>query len=164
MKKQNKITQEKAVFYILWKAFKENPQQFIPAWRFVGELHIKELNTWFFMSYKCPTNGLEIYNKNPQLIERRKTTGKTGARYYEYRIAPNPSSSRILDADLLAFYKKLKATQGVPVRSNSTEGKVYTVQARPDGTYECTCDGFHFRKECSHIEEWKSTNAQNEKQ
>lgn len=103
-----KFTQEIAVFYILYKAYKEDPEQFVPAWKFIGELHIKELNHWFFMSYKCPTNGLKIYFSSPGLLERRMTTGKTGAKYFEYRIAPNPSESKILNPPLLDFYKTLK--------------------------------------------------------
>ena len=75
-----KITQKKAVFYILYKAFKKNPNEYIPAWKFVGELFIEELNKWFFMSYKCPANGINIYFENPDLIERQQTIGKSGAK------------------------------------------------------------------------------------
>lgn len=105
---KRKITQKKAVFYVLWKAYREDPKQFIPAWKFVGELEISELDVWFFMSYKCPANGVDIYFENPELIERRQTKGKTGAKYYEYRIAANPSVDKIKDPELLQFYKDLK--------------------------------------------------------
>jgi hypothetical protein len=107
-KRDTKITQKRAVFYILWKAYQENPEQWVQAWKFVGELYIPELNEAFFMSYKCPTNGLEIYFDNPNLIERRYFTGKSGAKYYEYRIAPEPSITKIQDDNLLTFYKLLK--------------------------------------------------------
>lgn len=103
-----KITQEKAVFYILWKAYHEDPNQFIPAWKFVGELYLEELGTWFFMSYKCPANGVNVVLKNPELFERRQVKGKTGAKYFEYRIANNPSESKISDSDTLKFYRQLK--------------------------------------------------------
>lgn len=106
--KADKITQKKAVFYILWKAYKENPEQYTPAWKFVGELAVPELNKAFFMSYKCPTNGLDIYFDNPGLIERRYFTGKSGAKYYEYRIAPNPSVEKIKDESIIEFYKLIK--------------------------------------------------------
>lgn len=108
MAKKNKITQKKAVFYILWKAYKENPEQYIPAWKFVGELFIEELKEAFFMSYKCPTNGLDIYFDNPGLLDRRYFTGKSGAKYYEYRIAPLPSKEKIKDSSILEFYEELK--------------------------------------------------------
>lgn len=102
------MTQKKAVFYILWKQYKENPEVFVPAWKFVGELFIKEIGKWFFMSYKCPANGIDIYFDNPGLIERRTTTGKSGAKYYEYRIAPNPSADKIQEEHILKFYKLIK--------------------------------------------------------
>ncbi|MFZ2152256.1 MAG: hypothetical protein WAV09_04070 [Minisyncoccia bacterium] len=102
--KGNKITQKKAVFYILWKAYREDKEQYVPAWKFVGELYIKELDQYFFMSYKCPANGIEIYFDNPGLIERRMTTGKSGAKYYEYRIAANPSIEKIKEKSIAEFY------------------------------------------------------------
>lgn len=105
--KENKITQKRAVFYILWKAFREDPQQYVPAWKFVGELYIKEIDTHFFMSYKCPTNGLEIFADNPGLVERRYFTGKSGAKYYEYRIAANPSIEKIKEKNIAEFYTLL---------------------------------------------------------
>ena len=102
-----KITQKKAVFYVLWQAHKKNPDEYVPAWKFVGELYIKELDEWFFMSYKCPANGVQIYFDNPGLIERRETVGKTGAKYYEYRITLAPTLSMIQDEDLRAFAKTI---------------------------------------------------------
>lgn len=103
-----KITQKKAVFYILWKSYKENPEAYVPAWRFVGELYLEELREHFFMSYKCPANGVDLFFENPDLIERRETKGKSGAKYYEYRIAANPSMEKIKDESILHFYKAIK--------------------------------------------------------
>lgn len=97
-----KLTQKKTAFYLLWVAHKENPEQFLPAWKFVGEVHIKEIDAWFFMSYKGPTNGLSIYQENEGLVERRMTIGKTGARYFEYRIA---DLGAIKEPELKAFYE-----------------------------------------------------------
>lgn len=103
-----RMTQKKAVFYVLWQSHKQKPEEYVPAWRFVGELHIKEINEWFFMSYKCPANGVAIYFENPGLIERRMTTGKTGAKYYEYRLTPNPTMQMIADEDLRDFAKRVE--------------------------------------------------------
>ena len=60
------------------------------------------------MSYKCPANGVDIYFENPGMIERRQTTGKSGAKYYEYRINPDVKEEDIVDKDLLKFYKLIK--------------------------------------------------------
>lgn len=106
--RKKRITQEKAFFYLLWKEYKNGNHEYIPAWKFVGEIFIDELGVWFFMSYKCPSNGANTYLNNPDLIERRMTRGRTGAKYYEYRIAPNPSVDKIKDHSLLEFYKEIK--------------------------------------------------------
>jgi len=56
---------------------------------------------------KC-VNGANVYLNNPDLIQRRQTRGRTGAKYYEYRIAPNPTVEKIKNQDLLEFYKDIK--------------------------------------------------------
>lgn len=108
MPRKNKITQKKGAFYILWQARKENKEQYVPAWRFVGEFFCKELGEWFFMSYKGPTNGLALYFDNPGLIERRMTRGKTGAKYYEYRFTDNARFDLIKEEDILSFAKAIE--------------------------------------------------------
>lgn len=96
-------------FYKLYKAYKEDPDRWVKAWEFVGEMFIEELNVWVLMSYKVPANGAVIFFDNPKLIERRKTTGKSGAKYYEYRLAPEPAVSKIVDPELLKFYQLIKS-------------------------------------------------------
>lgn len=103
-----KITQKKAVYYVLWQSHKRDPKAYVPAWKFVGELYLKEIGEWFFMSYKCPANGVAIYFENDGLIERRQTIGKSGARYYEYRLVVRPTFSMFKDADLRAFAEKIE--------------------------------------------------------
>lgn len=98
-------------FYKLYRAYKEDPERWVKIWEFVGEMFIEELNTWVLMSYKTPTNGSEIFFDNPKLVERRKVVGKTGARYFEYRLAPNPSVDKIQEQKLLDFYLKIKKNQ-----------------------------------------------------
>lgn len=103
------FTQKELVFYKLYTAFKEDPKRWVPAWEFVGEICVKEVGgKWALMSYKTPANGVAIYFENPGLIERQRTRGKSGAVYYEYRIAPFPREEKIKDARLLAFYRKIK--------------------------------------------------------
>lgn len=106
--RKRRVTQEKAFFYMLWKNYQATPEEYIPAWKFVGELYIEELGIWFLMSYKCPANGANVYLNNKDLIQRRQTRGRTGAKYYEYRIAPNPSVEKIKDKNILEFYKDIK--------------------------------------------------------
>jgi hypothetical protein len=104
----NKTTQKKIAFYILYKARQETPQEYVPTWKFVGEFLIKEWGEWVMASYKCPTRLTDIYQENPMLLERRQVKGKSGARYYEYRIANSAVPSDIKDETLLGMYKRLK--------------------------------------------------------
>jgi hypothetical protein len=36
---------------------------------------------------------------------------------------------------------------------SSRAGKVYIVRETPSGKRTCTCDGFHYRRQCRHIKE-----------
>ena len=120
MKNKDKLTQRKGVFYLLWKSHKETPEEYLPAWRFTGEFFIKEIGKWCFLSYKGPTNGLAIYFENPGLIERRMTTGKTGAKYYEYRIVVNPTFDLIKDEEIREFTKVLERAYKLNPPRNET--------------------------------------------
>lgn len=107
--KKLKITQEFQVFYKLYTSFKEDPERWVSTWEFVGEMFIKELNEWVLMSYKTPTNGLNIYFKNPGLIERRMFKGKSGSNYYQYRFSQNVTSDLIIQKELLDFYNLIRS-------------------------------------------------------
>jgi hypothetical protein len=104
----NKITQKQMVFYKLYKSFKEDPERWVAAWEFVGEIFVSEMNRWVLMSYKTPANGVAIYFENPGLIERDKITGKSGAKYYCYRFARGAKAEHIVDPELKAFYIIIK--------------------------------------------------------
>lgn len=108
-----KFTQKELVFYKLYSAYKEDPKRWVAAWEFVGEVFVKELGKWAFMSYKAPANGVAVFFENPGLILRRKTVGKSGSRYYEYRICDNPSPEKIADKKLYDFYKKIKRIESI---------------------------------------------------
>ncbi len=100
-------TQEQLFFYKLYTEHKKEPERYVPAWEFVGEIFVPELNRWFLMSYKTPANGAAIFFKNPGLIERQNVRGKSGSKYFAYRIAPNPSAAKIQQENILEFYKKI---------------------------------------------------------
>lgn len=102
------MTQKRAVFYILWKQHRIDRTKYTPAWKFIGELEIPELKETFFMSYKTPANGIDIFFENPELIERRETVGKSGTKFYEYRIVEHPSVEKIMDESLFKFYRLIK--------------------------------------------------------
>ena len=38
---------------------------------------------------------------------------------------------------------------------SSKAGKFYTVRETPHGKLQCDCDGFHYRRQCRHINEVK---------
>ena len=109
--RKNKVTMHQAIFYQLYQARKENPEQYIPIWKLIGEVYIEELGKWGFVSYEVSPIMSEIYRLNPNMLERRITTGKSGSKYYEYRFSLNVSGEMIKDEKLLEFYKILKARQ-----------------------------------------------------
>lgn len=105
------LSQQQMVFYKLLMEWRKDKEKYIPAFEFVGEMFIEELNKWVLLSYKCPTRLTEIYQDNPDLFQRTEITGKSGATYYGYRIVANPSPELIKDSKLLKFYNKIRILQ-----------------------------------------------------
>lgn len=103
-----KITQKQLAFYMLYKALKTTPGEYVPTWKCVGEVHIEELKCWEFMSYKCPTRLSDIYTENPGLLERTDMIGKSGAHYYGYRIRAGVTKEDIRDEKLAEFRRAIQ--------------------------------------------------------
>lgn len=108
---KNKITQKEAIFYQLYKAFRETPGEYIPVFKFMGEVHCVELGLWGFVSHECSARASEMRKDNPALVEVTEIVGKSGARFYGYRLTPAARPEMIQDSALLAFYNKIR--QGV---------------------------------------------------
>ena len=109
MKRDEKLMQPQLAFYKLYTSFKEKPDRYVAAWEFVGEIFVKELNKWGLMSYKCPARLSEMMKANPGLIERTTVHGKSGARYFAYRINPYGASAvHIKDPQLVSLYNRIK--------------------------------------------------------
>jgi len=106
--KKIKITQKQLAFYKLYKQFKEDSEKYIPIWEFGGEIKVEELNRWELLTYKAPTRLTDLYQQNPGLFQRRMVTGKSGAKYYEYKIAPDPTVGKIRDIHIVEFYNKIR--------------------------------------------------------
>lgn len=104
----SKVTQKQMAFYKLFSARKEDAQRYVPTWEFIGEMFIVELNEWVLMSYKCPTRLTDLFQENPQLLERKLIKGKSGAEYYGYRFREGGNKHDIRDVSIQAFYARLK--------------------------------------------------------
>ncbi len=104
----NKVTQKQMAFYKLFSARSEDPERYVSTWEFLGEMFIKELNQWVLMSYKCPTRLTDLFQENPQLLERKLVTGKSGATYYGYRLRVGGTKEDIKDVLIKKFYHRLK--------------------------------------------------------
>lgn len=103
-----KITMHQAIFYQLWKQRSKDPELYIPIWQLIGEVYVEELGEWGFVSYEVSPRTSELWQDNPSLFERKYVTGKSGSKYYAYRITLNVSINDIKDTRLLTFYKRLK--------------------------------------------------------
>lgn len=108
---RNRITQREAIFYQLYKKFKEKDGEYIPVFQLMGEVWCPEVSKWGFVSYECSARASEMIKGNPELIQRHSIRGKSGATYYGYRINPYVRVEMIQDADLHAFHKRIKAAQ-----------------------------------------------------
>lgn len=104
-----KVTQKQCAFYVLYREHRNDPDRYVPAWEFGGEMQIPELNKWVLMSYKCPARLTDLFQENPGLLERELITGKSGSTYYGYRLAHNTTPAAIRDPHIRAFYQKIKA-------------------------------------------------------
>ena len=109
MKNRKRLTQKEAIFYALYNKFKEGKGEYIPVWQFMGEHYSKEVGKWGFVSHECSARSSEMKRDNPELIQRVTITGKSGARYYGYRINPMVTLKMIQDEALLVFHKKVKS-------------------------------------------------------
>ncbi len=106
---KKKLTQKEAIFYTLFKNFKnpETKENFIPVFKFMGEIYAEELGLWGYVSHECSARCSELKKTNNKLIEVKEITGKSGARYFGYRFYPTATPSLIEDPGLQKFYKTL---------------------------------------------------------
>jgi len=105
---RNKITQKQAIFYQLYKNKISKPDEFIPIWQLIGEVYADEIGLWGFISYEVSARMSELWNKNPLLFERKQVVGKSGAKYFSYRIRHGVTPNDIIDSDLKTFYWRIK--------------------------------------------------------
>lgn len=105
---KKKITQKEAIFYILYRSFKENPGEYIPVFKFMGEVYCPEVGKWGFVSHECSARASELRSENPGLIDKTVITGKSGAKYYGYRFSANAKPELIKDKNLHVFYQRIK--------------------------------------------------------
>lgn len=112
---KHRVTQKEGVFYLLYKRFKEKNDAYLPVFELMGETYVAEANKWAYVSYECSARASEIMTENPGLLQRQKMRGKSGAKYYGYRLNPQPRIELIRDQSLLAFYRRISGNKGVSV-------------------------------------------------
>lgn len=152
---KTRITMHEAVFYILYRKFREKPGEYVPVHALMGEVYCEEVKKWGYVSHECSARASELRAANPKLIQHTEIRGKSGATYYGYRINPEAKPEMIQDCRLLDFYRSIvgKKFPVSTVPSISDEGKEYTLYLGPDKSLRCTCAGFTYRKTCRHVEE-----------
>jgi len=108
--KKIKVTQHQAIFYQLYHLHKTNPEEYMPIWKLIGEVFVKDFGVWAFVSYEVSARMSELYSRNPTLFESKHVYGKSGAKYYAYRIRIGVTKADIKDPDLLNFYERIHFT------------------------------------------------------
>jgi hypothetical protein len=120
MKTRNRkrMTMPEAMFFRLYSAhraaMKEGKQcELIPVHAFMGEIWCEEVGKWGFVSYECAARAAEIYHENPGLLYREYIRGRSGAKYYGYRIHAKANADCIKDPTLKTLYAHLRAKMPV---------------------------------------------------
>lgn len=105
-----KVTQEQCAFYILYLESKKDKEAYhSPSIVDVGDVYVKEYGVWVFTTWKTPTRLTDIYQRNPDLLQRVSATARAGNKYYKYRINTQARIEFIKDQQLLEFYNKIKS-------------------------------------------------------
>lgn len=99
---------QEAVFYRLYQAYQAKEERYIPVHEFMGEIYVKELSKWGYVSYECSARLSEMHKANPGLLQRTYLTGKSGAHFYGYRITPGARPELIKDERLVSFHKRIR--------------------------------------------------------
>ena len=103
----DKITQKQAIFYQLYKRHKAGIREHFEIWKLMGEVYCDEVKKWGFVSYEASARLSEMTKENPDLLERKLVTGKTGSTYYTYRINPCANVSHIRDSKLRDLHRTI---------------------------------------------------------
>ncbi len=104
---RNKITQKEAIFFTLYENFKSGLHEYIPVFRFMGEVYVPKLDKWGYVSHECSARCSGLRKENPELIQHTLLTGKSGAHYYGYRLNPQANPSMLNDDSLKKFWKSI---------------------------------------------------------
>lgn len=84
-----KLCQKQQIFYRLLQYRKSSSKQFVPIWQFIGEFLIEEQGWWGFISYEVSARMSELWKEIPSgVVERQIVEGRSGAKYYAYRLNP----------------------------------------------------------------------------
>jgi hypothetical protein len=106
-----KVTQKQMAFLTLLYQYAKNSSIYIATWEFVGEFRNPTTGEWLLRSYKCPTRLTDIYQENPDLLDRKWITGKSGSRYYGYRIKKPLDPNNVRDPKLRDIVKQTEGTR-----------------------------------------------------
>lgn len=107
---RTRLTQYEAIFYRLYTKNREARHigkelpALIPVHELMGEVYCEENGKLGFVSYEVGARISEVYGDNPGLLYREMITGRSGAKYYGYRIAEGATRDNIIDPKLRALY------------------------------------------------------------
>lgn len=100
-----------AVLYILFKEHQKNREAYhAPSIVDVGDVYVEELGKWVFTTWKTPARLTDIFQDNPDLLQRVLVKSKAGSKYYKYRLNLNFIPELIKDAKLKEFFSAITGT------------------------------------------------------
>lgn len=129
---KKKLTQYEAIFYRMYTEHRKDKdrapfplKELIPVHDFMGEIYSEEMELWGFVSYEVGARISELFSDNPGLFHREMITGKSGAKYYGYRIADTATGEMIRDPKLKSVYEKCRRYWlGIEMRARMDGSKV----------------------------------------
>lgn len=86
-----KLTQTQIILGLMIKKFisaKNNAEKWelLAPHDFMGECYFPETNKHYFVSYEASARLSTLFKENPELLFREKIEGRSGAKYYGYRL------------------------------------------------------------------------------
>ncbi len=82
--------------------------EYIPVFKFMGEIYCPEVGKWGFVSHECSARSSELKKENPNLFDFITIKGKSGAKFFGYRLRPGAKPSDIVSPELFKFFEQLK--------------------------------------------------------
>ena len=103
-----KLTQRQTIFYQLYNNWRNGEHEYIPIFKFMGEVHCVELDVWGFVSNEVSSRMSELNSDNPYLLEYIESKARAGSMYRCWRIKKEIYPTALVDKSIIKLHSLLK--------------------------------------------------------